>query len=184
MLPVVFVPTMPVLLCGRGKPFEKRLAWLRAAGLTALTTREEPPAEEEVSAARLVFGAGLTPEEGEALAAAARARRIPVNIEDVPHLCDFHVPATVRRGDLLLTVSTAGGAPALAGTLRGWLEDRFGPEWAEHLVEVAALRQRLRASGASPAEVMGAINSHLTAAGWAPLSAANGPGMRREGTAG
>ena len=33
------------------------------------------------------------------------------------------LPALVRRGDLLLTVSTAGAAPALSAALRGWLED-------------------------------------------------------------
>ena len=96
----------------------------------------------------------------------ARARRIPVNIEDVPHLCDVHVPALVRRGDLLLTVSTAGAAPALASALRAWLEESFGEEWAGRLEEVAALRARLRAEGHPPAEVIRGVRAHLDVAGW------------------
>jgi precorrin-2 dehydrogenase / sirohydrochlorin ferrochelatase len=142
-------PGTPALLVGRGPAFEKRQALLEAAGLALTLHAEMPDDAATLDAARLVFGAGLSSEEGEALAAAARARRIPVNIEDVPHLCDVHVPAMVRRGDLLLTVSTGGGAPAMAAALRAWLDERFGPEWADHLDMLATERQALRAAGAA-----------------------------------
>ena len=55
----------------------------------------------------------LSSEISAALAGRARAQGILVNVEDEPLLCDFHVPATVRRGDLLLTVSSAGRSPGL-----------------------------------------------------------------------
>jgi precorrin-2 dehydrogenase/sirohydrochlorin ferrochelatase len=166
MLPLVFLPTTPVLLAGRGPAHAKRRALLEGAGIAPLTLVDGLPDEGALDGQRLVFGAGLDEAEGEWLAAAARARRIPVNIEDVPHLCDVHVPALVRRGDLLLTVSTAGAAPALAASLRAWLEEAFGPEWADHLAEVATLRARLRAEGHPPAAVMQAVRRHLAASGW------------------
>jgi precorrin-2 dehydrogenase/sirohydrochlorin ferrochelatase len=166
MLPLVFLPATPVLLAGRGAAFAKRRALLEGAGLTRLTVREGLPGEGEIEGQQLVFGAGLEEAEGSWLAAAARARGIPVNIEDVPDLCDVHVPALVRRGDLLLTVSTGGAAPALSAALRGWLEDAFGEEWAGRLAEVAAVRAELRAAGASPPEVMRAVRAHLDRAGW------------------
>lgn len=176
MLPLLFLPSTPVLLVGRGTAFHKRLALLQAAGVTDLVLFGEAPhattglpTEGDIAKARLIFAAGLTDAESEAIAAQARALHIPVNVEDVPHLCDVHVPAILRRGDLILTVSTAGGAPALSAAIRGWLEEAFGPEWAEHLEEVAALRARLRATGASPREVIGAVGAHLAAAGWAPI---------------
>lgn len=165
MLPLVFTPATPVLLVGRGPAFAKRRALIEASGL-ALTIRDTLPDAAELDAARLVFGAGLTEEEGEALAAAARARRIPVNIEDVPHLCDVHVPAMVRRGDLLLSVSTGGKAPALAATLRAELAARFGEEWAARLEALAAERAALRESGAAPPEVMRALSRRIASAGW------------------
>ncbi len=165
MMPMVFTKATPVLLVGRGPAFEKRRALLEAAGL-ALTLHATPPDEGALEAARLVFGAGLDAAEGEALAAAARARRIPVNIEDVPHLCDVHVPALVRRGDLLLTVSTGGGAPAMAAALRAWLDQRFGPEWEAHLEALAEQRLALRSAGASPPEVMRALNARIGEAAW------------------
>ncbi|NMJ41513.1 hypothetical protein GWK16_09695 [Roseomonas sp. JC162] len=171
MLPLVFLPSTPVLLAGRGAALAKRLAVLRAAGLTDLTVVEGAPGDDAIAAARLVFAAGLTDEESESVAARARALRIPVNVEDVPHLCDVHVPAIVRRGGLTLTVSTAGGAPALSAAIRGWLEDAFGPEWAAHLEEVATLRATLRARGATPSAVIRGVGDHLAAAGWSPIAA-------------
>jgi siroheme synthase (precorrin-2 oxidase/ferrochelatase) len=40
-----------------------------------------------------------------------------VNVVDRPALCTFTVPATPRRGDLMLAVATEGRCPALAGVL-------------------------------------------------------------------
>lgn len=168
MLPLVFLPSTPTLLAGRGPALAKRLAVLRAAGLTDLVVVDGVPDDAAIAAARLVFAAGLTARESERVAAEARRLRIPVNVEDVPHLCDVHVPAIVRRGGLTLTVSTAGGAPVLSAAIRGWLEDAFGPEWATHLEEVATLRATLRAQGATPSEVIRSVGDHLATAGWAP----------------
>ncbi len=173
MMPLVFTKATPTLLVGRGPAYEKRRALLEASGL-ALTLHAELPDEATLDAARLVFGAGLDEAEGEALAASARARRIPVNIEDVPHLCDVHVPALVRRGDLLLSVSTGGGAPAMAGTLRAWLDQRFGPEWEAHLDALADQRQALRAAGAPPPEVMRALTARIRDSGWLDCPCAAG----------
>jgi precorrin-2 dehydrogenase/sirohydrochlorin ferrochelatase len=165
MMPLVFTDATPVLLVGRGPAFAKRRALLEASGLT-LTLHEIVPDAAALDAARLIFGAGLSVEDGKALAAAARARRIPVNIEDVPHLCDVHVPAMIRRGDLLLTVSTGGGAPAMAAAVRAWLDQRFGPEWAGHLQALAEQRSALRAAGAAPPEVMRALTARIQDAAW------------------
>ncbi|UPY36114.1 NAD(P)-dependent oxidoreductase [Sediminicoccus sp. KRV36] len=165
MMPLVFTGATRVLLVGHGPAFAKRRALLEASGL-ALTLHAALPDDAALDSARLVFGAGLDEAEGEALAAAARARRIPVNIEDVPHLCDVHVPAMIRRGDLLFTVSTAGGAPAMAAALRAWLDQRFGPEWADHLRSLAEERQALRAAGATPPEVMRALTARIRDSAW------------------
>lgn len=65
-----------------------------------------------------------------AIAAEATQRGILVNIADQPSEGNFHTLATVRRGDLLLAVSTSGGSPALAAFLRRDLEQRYGEEYA------------------------------------------------------
>ena len=126
MLPLVFLPGTPTLLAGQGAALARRQALLDGAGFTAVTIHEGPPPLALLDGMRLVFGAGLAPDESEALAAAARARGIAVNIEDVPALCDMHVPAVVRRGGLAISISTGGAVPALASLLRARLEQLFG----------------------------------------------------------
>lgn len=67
--------------------------------------------------------------------AEAEAGRVLCNaVDDVEH-CHFAVPSIVRRGELLLAVSTGGRAPALAKRLRRRLTAQFGWQW-EALVDV------------------------------------------------
>ncbi len=170
MLPIVLnLARLPVLLAGNGPALRKRLALLEDAGaqVDIYSPQPEPelmamaggrlrgrlPEEHEIAAHRLLFVAGLDEHTASRLVATGRAHRLIVNAEDVPVLCDFHMPAMVRRGDLLLTVSTGGHSPALAATLRAWLAERIGGEWADRLRQAAMLRRGLREGGASPARV-------------------------------
>lgn len=75
-----------------------------------------------------------------AVAAEGARRDILVNIADDPQAGNFHTMAVVRRGDLLLGVSTGGASPALTKTIRRELEARYGDEYARLL----ALLRRLR----------------------------------------
>lgn len=65
---------------------------------------------------------------------------ILVNVADDPPAGNFHTPATVRRGDLLLAVSTGGSGPALAARVRAELAERYGDEYAR----LTNLLRRLR----------------------------------------
>jgi precorrin-2 dehydrogenase/sirohydrochlorin ferrochelatase len=58
---------------------------------------------------------------------------ILVNIVDAPELCNFIVPSTVMRGDLILSISTGGNSPALAKQIRKQLEQLYGEEYAEYV---------------------------------------------------
>jgi precorrin-2 dehydrogenase/sirohydrochlorin ferrochelatase len=93
------------------------------------------------------------------LANAARALRVLVNFEDRPAFCDFHSVAEVRRGDLLITVSTNGAAPGLAGSIRKNLETCFGPEWNERVAQIATLRAGWRAEGVRMSEAAARIDA-------------------------
>lgn len=72
--------------------------------------------------------------------AEAEQANILVNVADVPKWCNFILPATVRRGDLAISISTAGKSPALAKRLRQELEKSFGPEYGLTLELMGALR--------------------------------------------
>ena len=126
-----------------------------------------PDASDEVLAPlQLLFVAGLTEGEARELARRARALGTLVNVEDVLPLCDFHVPAMVRQGDLLLTVSTGGTVPGLARALRERLAENFGPEWSERLADLGRQRARFRSQGLSPAEVSRKVRELVTGMGW------------------
>jgi precorrin-2 dehydrogenase/sirohydrochlorin ferrochelatase len=110
--------------------------------------------------------AGLEEGESRELARRARAQGLLVNVEDVLPLCDFHVPAIVRQGDLLLTASTGGTAPGLARALREHLTDSFGPEWKGRLETLSRERAKFRAQGQPPAEVSRKVRALVVEKGW------------------
>jgi siroheme synthase-like protein len=78
----------------------------------------------------------------EAVFAAARDRGVLLNVMDDPDHCDFAAPAVVRRGELVIAVSTGGRSPALASRLRRLLEERFGPEWEELVSLLGEVREQ------------------------------------------
>ena len=81
------------------------------------------------------------------VAADAAALNVLVNVVDRPALCTFTVPATLRRGDLTIAVSTEGRCPALAGILREELEERYGPEYSELVNRFAEFRKSMIEQG-------------------------------------
>jgi len=74
------------------------------------------------------------------------------NVVDVPELCDFFVPAVVKRGSLQIAVSTDGYCPAYAGHLRKKLEALFTEKHGEFLAELECMRQKIIAEIADPAD--------------------------------
>lgn len=62
------------------------------------------------------------------------------NIVDQPEKCSFIVPATVKRGDLTVAISTAGQSPAMAKRIRRELQENFGEEYASLLTLMGRVR--------------------------------------------
>jgi len=73
----------------------------------------------------------------------AKKRNILVNVVDQPDECSFIVPSVVKRGGLLIAVSTSGKSPALAKKIRKSLSDQFGEEYGFFLNMMAAIRKQL-----------------------------------------
>ncbi len=77
----------------------------------------------------------------------ASAANILLNVADVPKWCNFILPATVRQGDLAISISTHGQSPVLAKCLRQELEKQFGPEYDLILQIMGGLRPIVLAMG-------------------------------------
>lgn len=121
------------------------LRGLSEGGRVQWAGREFEPAHLE--GATLVIAATDDAEANRRVSAACRKQGIPVNAVDQPADCTFIVPAVVRRGDLLLAVSTSGRSPALARSVREELETRFGPEYADFLALMGSVREEVLAGG-------------------------------------
>ena len=126
--------TVTVLATGPGPALDR----LQPEPAVRVLRREWRPAD--LDGAAICVAASSDPAERAAVAAAARARGVLVNVMDDIPCCDFAAPAVVRRGDLVVAVSTGGRAPALARRLREELADRFGPEWAEAVAVLGQVR--------------------------------------------
>jgi siroheme synthase-like protein len=103
--------------------------------------------ENDLDGVDLVVDASLDEALGHRVSAAARRRRILVNVLDRPALCDFIAPAVIRRGPLQVAISTAGRSPFMASYIRRLLEQTVGPEHGELVEMVGRLRDRLRVQG-------------------------------------
>jgi precorrin-2 dehydrogenase/sirohydrochlorin ferrochelatase len=163
LLPILLnEDTVRVGLAGAGDGHARRSTLLADAGIVLV------PVDPSGVLPRLdiLFIAGLEYDAAKAMAAKARAISVLVNVEDQPELCDFHVPAIVRRGDLVLTASTGGQAPGLARRLREWLSDRFGPEWTLHMEDVRTARAGWRADGLASDEVSRRTSALVAEKGW------------------
>ncbi len=82
----------------------------------------------------------------------ARRRGVLVNAVDQPPDCDFIVPSILKRGDLLIAISTSGKSPALARKIRKGLEAQFGHEYADILAIMGRLRKEVLSLGLSQKE--------------------------------
>ena len=101
-------------------------------------------ADGMLEGAFLVYAATALREVNAAVAAEAKRRGIPVNVIDDPAASTFQVPASIRRGELILSVSTAGGSPALSRAIRMELEEMYPPAFGMWLERVSCLRVELQ----------------------------------------
>ena len=186
MIPIVVDPRQTAMaLIGRGHAAERRLELLLAGGAEQIAVFSDAPSARlaelaadwlsrrlpgagELARFALLWIADLPIAEAAPLARAARAGGCLVNVEDVVAFCDFHNPSQLRRGDLLLTVSTAGKSPGLAARIRAQLADAFGPEWAERLERIGHKRRAWRREARSLEELARLTNATIDAHGWLP----------------
>ncbi len=163
------------LIVGGGKVAERKCRSLleAQAHVTIIAPRvtaplEELQGEEKISLLRrpwlsgdgadacLIFAATDNHAVNRTVAEEAKRWGIPVCVVDTPREGTFASPATLRRGDLLITVSTGGKSPALARRIRRDLERLYGPEYADIVDVVGELREKLLTTGPG-----GAYNAQL-----------------------
>src|SRR3990170_3540309 len=154
----------PCLVVGGGEVAARKTALLLRAGgrVTVLAPVLSAAFDADLAAARIAHRAASFREEdvtdhavaiaatsdaavNRAVAAAARARRIPVNVVDQPALCSFIMPSIIDRAPLIVAVSSGGASPVLARLLRARLESLIPAGYRRLAALAGAFRDRVKA---------------------------------------
>ncbi len=88
----------------------------------------------------LVVAATNFPAVNRQVYADAELRSMLCNVADVPELCNFILPAVLRRDPIAIGISTGGASPALAQRIRRDIESVIGPEHQQLAHELRRLR--------------------------------------------
>ncbi|WP_417846480.1 precorrin-2 dehydrogenase/sirohydrochlorin ferrochelatase family protein [Thalassospira povalilytica] len=176
---------LSVALVGNGQATLNRLRQFDGDGAKYVTVYSENPIPElvdqagdrlhrylpnsaDINAASIMFIVDLGEEKAAELAAIAKAVGTIANVEDVKEYCDFFSPARVQRGDLMITVSTNGKSPRLAGRIRRAIERWLDPNWSERLSMLAAEREKWKANGADMKQLLEKTDDYIDRRGWLP----------------
>jgi len=124
------------------------LAQLASGG--SITLKKRTYRSDDLTDMFLVIGATDDEILNRQVSEDAERAQILCNIADRPEVCNFILPSIVRRGDLVITISTSGKSPALAKHLRQKLETQFGREYADFLILMGAIRQKLLSKAHEP----------------------------------
>ncbi|MBI3322139.1 MAG: bifunctional precorrin-2 dehydrogenase/sirohydrochlorin ferrochelatase [Candidatus Omnitrophica bacterium] len=140
---------------------ERKIRWVRRAFRPG-----------DLAGRQLVVAATDEQAVNERVSRLARRKGIPVNVVDQPALCSFIFPSVVKRGKLVLAVSTGGASPALAKWIRRDLERRYGPEMGRSLEGMARVRGQVKRKAATPARRKAlyekALKAYLRVLGMSP----------------
>ena len=160
----LIVEGRPCLVVGGGAVAAQKAAALVACGAEVHVVGEEIGPEVralpvtweqrsyslgEVSGYRFVVAATGSPVVNARVYEDGEASGVWVNSADDPDHCSATLPAILRRGSLMVTVSTGGRSPAAASWLKARLAAEVGPEYEVLVDLLAAEREAVRADGRS-----------------------------------
>lgn len=149
----------PCVVFGSGHEAERKVDTLLEydASVTVINPELSPPLQQHFEAGDIAWRARCyrrgdlknvylaiasepNPEVNRLIWEEAEFEKVLFNaMDDVQH-CTFVSGSVIKRGPLVITISTSGCAPALAVRLRQRFEKEFGPEYGEYLELMKSLR--------------------------------------------
>jgi len=159
----LIVDGRPCLVVGGGRVATGKVRGLLAAGarvtvvapeidadladLDSVTIERRPYKPGDVEGFRFVIAATGDPTVNQTVYDDGEAAGVWVNCADDPDRCSAILPATVRQGRLMVTVSTGGHSPAVASWLRERLANELGPEFDQLIGLLGEARSEVQAQG-------------------------------------
>lgn len=99
--------------------------------------------EEYIDKFDIVVAATDDKEVNEEIACICRKKSKLINVVDSRDLSDFTVSSYVKRGDLLIGISTGGKIPALSAKIRRDLEEIYDESFTEYVDLLGELREKI-----------------------------------------
>jgi precorrin-2 dehydrogenase/sirohydrochlorin ferrochelatase len=184
MFPIVLdLSKLKVILVGGGYSALERLKALDEAGardvkvfadnfgkefwsLAGDRLQTRMPGDDEIKNCSAIMIVDIADDKAAKLAERARQFGVLVNVEDKKEHCDFYYPSVLKRGDLLITVSTSGKSPTLARRIREVIGKIFNKSWNDRVEDVAMKREEWRKLGLNMQEVAEMTNKYIDKKGW------------------
>ena len=135
-----FDPETKALVNGDRHPNTKGDRHPSAEGVRHL---EKSFAPEDISLGDYIIAATSDRELNAEISRLAKEAGKRVNVVDAPDLCTFFFPALIKRGGLVVGISTSGKSPAYAGYLRREMEKKVPDHIEEVLDTLEACRRWL-----------------------------------------
>jgi len=98
----------------------------------------------DLKGAFLVIAATDSSQVNKSVYEETRELGIMADIVDEPQLCDFIVPSCIRRGPLIITVSTSGKSPCLSKKIRKDLESIYSEAYGTFTSMLGNMRERVQ----------------------------------------
>lgn len=99
--------------------------------------------EEYIEKFDIVVAATDDKDLNEEIACICRKKSKLINVVDSRDLSDFIVSSYIKRGDLLIGISTGGKIPALSAKIRKDLEEVYDESFAEYVDILGEIREKV-----------------------------------------
>lgn len=110
----------------------------RARGSDKVELVEREFRDEDVLGFDLVFVATDDGELNRRVVKRAKEENALVNVADDPELCDFYMPAMIKRGKLLISVSTGGATPSFSAALKRMIQRKLPIDEFSHALDLVS----------------------------------------------
>ncbi len=91
----------------------------------------------------------------------ASSQGVLLNVADTPHLCDFYLGSTVKRGNLKVGISTNGQSPTFAKRFREVLEEILPEDTDQLLGNLKNIRDELKGGFSEKVKTLNRLTKSL-----------------------
>ena len=131
--------------------------------------------KEFVKGYKVIFSATDNPEVNKMVRSHCTKEGILLNVVDNPALCDFILPANIKRGDLTISVSSQGKAPFYTKEMKQKIEEFISPVYSDIIELAAKFRKQLLTSGkVKSAKTKAKMFRKFTSVNWEKILTENG----------